>query len=180
MRTNERKVAETILQEKDKKITVAGVEYTFGKPTVATMIMISALVSELPSVDPKATGGNIVREVLRTAKDSEKIGEIAAVLILGAKRVLEHRMVSRIQPKRRPWSIFLPSDMETIQTEEKDALAKDLLEEMTIDELQGLIIGRISDLHVGSFFGLTTSLTTANILKATKSGVEGKTTVSGQ
>lgn len=176
----EKKVAETILQEKDMSVTIGGKAYEFGKPTVGTMIMVSSLIAQLPPVDAKAKGADIVREVLRTAKNSAVIGEIAAVLILGAKRVQEHRKVSATPPFTRPWWAFWRSDDKSIVTDEKTALAAGILNEMSVAELQELIISRISDLQVGSFFGLTTSLTTANILRPTRSGVDGKTTVSGQ
>lgn len=178
--TEERQVAGTVLQEDDKQITVGGHTYTYGKPTVATMIMVSALVSELPVLNHSARGADIVREVLRTAKDLGKLGEIASVLILGAKRVKEHRQISAGKAFPAPWWAFWRKNDKPIMLEEKDALAENLIDELSVDELQNLIIGRISDLHVGGFFGLTTSLTTANILKPTRSGVEERTTASGQ
>lgn len=175
METIEHKVAESILQTAKDSITIAGQTYEFGKPTVATVIMCSHLISLIPEVrqvDPD----NIAYEMLRVSKDMNVIGEIAAVLILGAKRVAEHRKV-RVSARRDDPNA---SSEETIEIEEKDALAENILLELSVKELSSLITGRLTNLGIGDFFVLTTSLAEANILKPTRSGVGDETTASGQ
>lgn len=151
----ETKTAEAILQSGSETFTVAGQDYEVSKPTVATVIMCSELISQIPEVrdvDPE----NIVYEVLRVAKDTKIIGRIAAVLMLGAKRVLEHRKVS----------------VESVEIDETEYVAQNILLEYSPKELEMLITGRLTKLEIGSFFGLTTSLAEANILKPTKAKSE--------
>jgi hypothetical protein len=179
-KTTEQKASQAILQTEKEDIVIGGKTYKVGKPSVATIIMASEYISQLPAVDKSARGVEIVTEALRVAKDSRVIGKIAAVMILGAKRVSEHRKISRMPAKRRPWWAFWRSDEELIETEEIDALADEILLECDATEINRIVSGRLTELGVGSFFGLTTSLTTANILKPTVNGVGEKTTQSGR
>jgi hypothetical protein len=150
-KTIETKTAEAILQSGSETFTVAGQDYEVSKPTVATVIMCSELISQMPEVrDVQAE--YIVHETLRVAKDTKIIGRIAAVLILGAKRVLEHRKVT----------------VESVEIDETDYIAQNILLEYSPTELEQLITGRLYKLEIGSFFGITTSLADANVLKPTR------------
>lgn len=154
-KTIEQQTAEAILQTESKTFTVAGREYEVGKPTVATIIMCSELISQLPEIR-EVSPEDIVNETLRVAKDLSLIGRIAATLMLGAKRVLEHRKI----------------DVESVQIEEVEYIAQNILLEYSPSELATLITGRLTKLEIGSFFGITTSLAEANILKPTRSESE--------
>lgn len=82
-KTLEEQVASTILQASTigKTITINGEEYEITDPTPATLMMVSAEVSNMPKVNRDSE--NILVEVLRTAKDSVPIiGRIAAILLL--------------------------------------------------------------------------------------------------
>jgi len=153
--TIENRVAEAILQTGSESFTVAGQQYEVSKPTVATVIMCSELISQLPEVRD-VSPENIVYETLRIAKDTRIIGRIAATLILGAKRVLEKRKIT----------------VESVEIDETDYIAQNILLEYSPSELNDLITGRLSKLEIGSFFGITTSLAEANILKPTRSESE--------
>lgn len=179
-KTIEQQAGEAILQSASETITIAGTEYVFGKPSVATIIMCSELISLLPEVDGKDPSW--VNNSLRIAKDSRVLGEIAAVIILGAKRVMEHRKVQTLTQTRKKslLAAFRKSSDKFIEEEEKDALARNILLELSPSELSELITGRLARLQLGSFFGITTSLAEANVLKRTKSGVEDETIQSGQ
>ena len=170
MKTIESKVADAILQKKNQTITLGGKEYTFGKPSVATIILVSELVSELPEINTDIKQSELVAEVLRTAKDCKVIGRIVATIILGAKRINELK-----PPKKRfPWLQRACNEL--------DELSHIVLQEMTAQEIAKIISESLVELEIGSFFGLTASLTQANVLKRTKSEDEAEETMtqSGQ
>lgn len=170
-------VAETILQTSTtgSTISIDGQEYTITDPTPATLMMVSSEVSKLPKVDMGSE--NILFEVLRTAKDMQPIGRIAAILILGAKRIREdneqggNKGCSTPTTRRYGWFAFLTkkNKKEVVRKKsELDTLAQKCLETVTIRTLSAFIGKRLSEMQVGDFFGLTTSLSAVNLLKATK------------
>ena len=176
-KTNEQVVAETILQTSTtgSTISIDGQEYTITDPTPATLMMVSSEVSKLPKVDMGSE--NILFEVLRTAKDMQSIGRIAAILILGAKRIREgseqgeDKGDSTPTTRRNGWLAFLTKNnkKEAVRKRsELDTLAQKCLETVTIRTLSAFIGKRLSEMQVGDFFGLTTSLSAVNLLKATK------------
>lgn len=170
-KTTEQIVAETILQTATtgSTIDVDGQEFTITDPTPATLMMVSAEVSRMPRVNTKAD--NILFEVLRTAKDTNPIGRIAAILILGAKRIKEGHFI-RAQKQSTRWSwrrMRRVREWKTIwRQSELDWLSEKLLDSLTIATLSELITKRLGEMQIGDFFGLTTSLSAINILKATK------------
>lgn len=181
METLEKKVSECILQLSSDTIEIEGHEFEIAPPTPATLIMISALVSELPLVDGRA--GNIMLEVLSTAKDFTILGRICAVFIIGAKRVKENRKVtvSSVETRRHwSWRKFrkVTEDV-TVKTTvpEIDWLADKILHEVTNETLVKVIAKRLGMLQIPDFFALTTSLSEANQLKRTREVVE---TASGE
>lgn len=178
-KTIEQQVADAILQQPVGKVRLRGVEYPVNHPSPATLIMVSALCSELPSVD---VGGNVLTEVLRTASGCAVVGRIIATLILGAKRIREGHTVEAARRSARGgfWRrLFGRSDRLSTVTEkvaEIDYLADILLEDFTPSQLRELAQRLFFYSEVVDFFGLTTSLSVANLLSATR-GVE---TASGE
>ena len=169
----EKKVADTILQRASGSIEIGGVEYPVAPPTVATIIMVSELVSTMPEVDKKT--GNILYEVLGTAKDLSVIGKIAAVLILGAKRVKEQRKLAKVEGKirKRSWSWRRFRFVYETATRiggilEVDYIAGRILDEVSPETLLKVVSKRLGLMQIGDFFALTTSLSEANRLKRTK------------
>lgn len=157
-RTTEEQVASSVLQQKDQTIEIGGREYRFGKPSVATIIMVSGLISKLPEVNTDITDGELTEEVLKTARHSKVLGEIVATLILGAKRVMAIR-----ESKRHWWQR---------KDSEYDRLSRDVLLECDAKELSKLVIDNLTNLHLGNFFAITASLAGANATKPTKDGAE--------
>lgn len=92
-KTIEEKVAETILQ-KDIEVTVGGKKYKAAPASTATLILASEAVSRLPEInlDPE----KVVEESLSVARECRPLGDIAAILILGAKNLTE-----TVKPGRR-------------------------------------------------------------------------------
>ena len=157
-KTIEKKVSEAILQQDTSKIDIGGKSYKFGKPSVATIIMISELVSELPQVNIDIKQSELVQEVLRTAKGCKVIGRIVATIILGAKRIK-----SLTESKKHWWSR---------RTNELEELSEAVLLEMTPQDITKIVSEQLINLEIGSFFGLTASLASQNALKSTKDEAE--------
>lgn len=170
--TIEQQTAEAILQSAKETIEIGGQQWELGKPTVGTIIMASELISQLPKFKDEMTGKDIIPEVMRVAKDAKVIGKIVALLILGAKRVLEHR--KRGKGGKIPWWRWLCDWLlhRKQVREEIDSLADLVLQELDSDRIFSIISNRLSNLQLGSFFGITTSLSQSNVLKATKDEVE--------
>lgn len=169
--TIEKKAADTVLETADV-ITVGGREYRIAPPTAGTLIMVSALVSVLPVV--RRNTDNALYEVLAAAKGSEVLGKIAAMLILGAKRVKEHRRITVTATgyyKRWSWRKFRRVSAERqadTEVYEADYLADCLLNDMTVKELNDIIVKRLGGSQFGDFFVLTTSLSEVNLLRRTR------------
>lgn len=168
----EKLVTDTILQRASDVIVIDGNEYPITPPTPATLILTSELVSTLPVVNRQAD--NILLEVLSKAKDLSVIGKIAATLILGAKRIKEHRYITiehRTETKRWSWRNFryvVERATITKKALEVDYLAERILNEVTNETLVKIVSKRLGMMQIGDFFELTTSLSEANQLKRTK------------
>lgn len=161
-RTIEKKVSEAILQQQ-RQITIDGKKYTYGKPSVATIIMISELVSELPIADPDIKQSDLVAEVMKIAKDCKVIGRIVATIILGAKRI---KQMQGELPKKHWWQKQPKNEL--------DELSERVLLEMSPQEIAKIITEQLIHLEIGSFFGITVSLVNQNALKPTKSASEAE------
>ncbi len=147
--TAESRAAQAILQE-TKTVEVGGKTYEIAPPSIATLIKVSELVSQMPEVDIKTE--DFIGEALRVAKDSRIVGEIIATVILGAKRIRDFN-AGRFGNKRT----------------ELAELAEALLYEKTPKELSELLVDTlVKRMDVGFFFQIGTSLSAVNLTKATK------------
>lgn len=163
--TIESKVASAILERPVASVELDGVKYDIAPPSIATLILVSEIVSTLPEVKP-VSGDKILYSVLHIAKDYRALGDIVAVLILGAKGLTE--TTTRKIVKRRLFGLKKVEVEETVTIDRKSELAKVVLENMRPSVMLNVIVRRLQDLEVGDFFGITTSLSEANILKPTK------------
>lgn len=84
----ETKVAQTILQQPEE-ITVGDKVYKAAPPSAATLILASEAVARMPKIQLNTE--RIVDEVLAIGKDCRPMGEIVAIMILGAKGLTETR-----------------------------------------------------------------------------------------
>lgn len=176
MDTNiETKVARTILQQPEE-MTIGGKTYTIAPPSVATLILASEVVSHLPQVH--LDEDKIVEETLWIAKDCRKLGDLMAILILGARHINDTVERREKRQKRLLWGLIRYTKEETIIETAKEALSRELLEEVTPRDLQNSIGKILFKMQVGDFFGLTTFLTEINLMRPTK--VETEPTASGQ
>ncbi|MCX6222485.1 MAG: hypothetical protein NTZ69_16055 [Bacteroidia bacterium] len=92
-KTIETKAADTIL-EKPKGVTIGAKTYTVAPPTVRTLIEASKLIAQLPAI--KLDTGNVLMESMAIAKDCEIMGEILAVLIMGAKTQKKQSILGKL------------------------------------------------------------------------------------
>lgn len=163
METIEKRVTDTILQRSNATLEIDGNVYPVAPPTPATIILISEQIAEIPEMNLDAD--NILFEVLNKAKYSKAIGKIAATLILGAKRVLEHRkiMVDKIVPCRKfHWHklrwVTECYRKKQVEVNELDHLSTLILENCSNKTLREVVTRRLNDMEISDFFGLTTSL----------------------
>ena len=155
MKTIEQKTADTLLQLPEK-ITVCGKEYSVAKPSVATLIMASAAISKLPKME--LSKENLVVDILHNAKNASAVGEVVALMIVGAKGMNTPvvRILKKIRIKR---------------------MARKVLESVTPSELQKMVYSLFAMMQVADFFALIAFLNEVNTTKATKAM---ETTASGQ
>ena len=173
--TIETKVSQTILQQTEE-IVIGDKTYNIAPPSVATLILASEVVSHLPQ--DKLNEDLIVEESLSIAKECREIGDLAAILILGAKHINDK--TERREKRRRSflWGLIHIDRSITITETAKEALSRELLENATPRDLHTAIAKIISKMQIGDFFGLTTFLTEINLMRPTK--VETEPTASGQ
>ena len=165
----EKQVAEAILQ-KPKEIKIGEEIYRVAPPTTATLIMASELISQLP--EWKLDNEKILSESLCIAKDCRFLGDILAVLILGAKGVRGTKEVVR---KR---FLGLVLEKKTVEVDRVALLSEKLLGELSPAELNNIMVELFRMMQIADFFGLTTSLLEINLLRRTRE--VGGTTASGR
>ena len=83
-KTIEQTVAETIL-EQPFEVKVGEKSYQVAPASTATLILVSEAISQLPHIALDTE--KVVEETLSIAKDCRILGDIAAILILGAKSI---------------------------------------------------------------------------------------------
>lgn len=170
--TIEQRVGATLLQQ-PRQVEVAGKTYSVAPPTIATLILASEAISLLPQ--ERLDDQHIVEETLRIAKDCRVLGDILAILILGAKGLTEERTIE----ERTLFGLRRRRTTRTRTIDRKRELADELLEALAPRDLWRLISELLRDMQLGDFFGATTSLLEVNLTKATR-GVETETTARGR
>ncbi len=168
--TIEEKAASAILQ-KPVEMVIGKKRYKVAPPSIATLIMVSEQVSRMPKIDddPKT----LVNECLSIAKDCRPLGDILAILILGAKHIKDDEKSQQRRGKWRFWGASRSC------SSDKDKLAEEILYEMTPSKLQDSFVRLLQAMELGDFFGITTFLTGINLLHQTKVETKTEATVSG-
>jgi len=143
-------------------VKVKGREYKVAPPSTATIIEVSKYIAKIPDIKAEKDG-NVLMEVLATAKDCKSFGDIVAILILGKKNLItrEKRFFGLISRERNNQKV----------------LAEELLETLSPAELNGLMLEIFKTLNVDFFFSISIFLKEINLLRRTK---ETETTASGQ
>lgn len=178
--TIEQKVATAILEKPLATIDLAGHTYEIAQPSIATLILASEIISTLPTlgtVDPDS----VFYTVIEKAKDFRAIGDLCAVLVLGAKNLKEER--EEVVTKKRFFGLLTTYKKRIVTIDKKAELADIILNNLKPATILNVIIQRLKELDIVSFFAITTSLNAANILKPTKETTQevvDVTTASGQ
>lgn len=171
----EKRVAETILQA-PLEVEIGQKKYSIAPPSIATLILVSEAVARMPQL--QLSDKRVMEDSLAVAKDCRVIGEIAAILILGAKQVNDTIVTYHTRRKSHLWGLYHTETAERKEESHKDKLAQELLEDTTPRELHHIIAKVLLKMEIGDFFGLTTFLCGINLTKQTK--VETEPTASGQ
>lgn len=152
--TTEKKVEKTILQ-KGGKVRIGGIEYEYPSPTLGTLYMVSALVSDIPEIpDSKDTA-----VVVGSASCARSVARIIATLIIGAKGLKK----TENRPLRRILSIFFNATTSPI-----DALTEAVLDSLTPREALDMLVELLGGAQLPDFFVLTTFLREASLTRPTK------------
>lgn len=166
-KTIEQMVAETVL-EKPLEVKVGEKTYQVAPASTATLILTSEAISLLPHIALDTE--KVVEESLSVAKDCRVLGDIAAILILGAKNIIEKKKVQQIKEKRYLCGLIRRSYTEEVEViiDRKAELAQELLEEVPPKELNLIVSQILSRMQIADFFGITTFLTELNLLHPRK------------
>lgn len=166
----ETKVAHTILQQ-PQTIKVGSKTYRSAPPSIATLILVSEAVSRLPQerFDLKDKD-SIVQPTLAIARDCAAIGEIAAILILGAKNCSEVVKEDIETEERRLFGLIRRKRTVEVErkVDRKAELARELLTELSPVEIFNVISRLLGTMQLGDFFATTTFLIEVNLLRKTK------------
>jgi len=157
MQTIEEFTSNVILQ-KPVKITVAGKDFFVAPPTTTTLIEASKYISFLPEIKPLEKEENATYYVLANAKECESVGNIVAILILGAKNFITKKEVVK---RRFLWL----KKVETVEIDNRKELAKLIMDKLTIEELNSLLIKLFELQNVGFFLSTINFLREMAILK---------------
>lgn len=155
----EAKVKDTILA-KAIMVQVGSKTYEVAPPTIATLILASEAVSRIPkfTLDPE----KLVQECFCIARHTRFLGEIAAILILGAQRSELREKIPQRGFFSRLRALF------SRRRTQKDQLTDEILLNLSPKELFKVISQVMSTLELSDFFGLTTFLTEINLLHQTR------------
>ena len=166
--TIEQKVAAAVLEKSVGVLEIGGESYPIAAPSTSTLILVSEIVSTLPVV-ADVPDDKIVSSVLHFAKDYKALGDLVAVLILGRKGLTEEREIEETVTTKF-LGLFPRQKVvkRKVTIDRKAELAQIILDEVRPSVLMSVVIRRLADMEVGDFFGITTSLSEANILRPTK------------
>nr|DAO59903.1 MAG TPA: hypothetical protein [Caudoviricetes sp.] len=166
--TIESRVAATILERTVSTLEIEGVTYNIAPPTIGTLILASEIVSFFPQIDTVDDKQRIFMALFK-AKDFKMLSDLAAVLILGSKRLTEEREVT--VEKRHLFGLIKRKHRVKQTVDLRAELAKKILDNVRPSVLFEVIVKRLRDNEIMTFFAITTSLNAANILKPTKAEV---------
>ncbi len=167
MKTTEIKTSETVLQQ-PINVEILGKTYSVAPPSVATLILASAAISKMPSVDKEAE--NIAYEALAVAEECAPIGEVIAILVLGAKGLTRVDKAITAIEKRYLFGLLKRRKevLSEVEVDAKSELAQELLENLTPKQLNELMNSILSQMDIAFFLGSLISLHEINLTRAKK------------
>jgi hypothetical protein len=165
-------IAEAVLQD-SIKVIVGGIEHTVAQPTTATLIEASKRIAAIPEMRAGSMD-EIFTTVLQNAKDCEYLGDIAAILILGKKNLIQETTETIVEKKY--FGLLTKERQVKKVVDRKAELSEFLLNNYDPEHLNNLIVEIFRQMKMDFFFSITTFLSEINLLKKTKS----ETIASGQ
>lgn len=162
--TVEKRTAEAIL-ELGKEVRIGDEIFMVAPPSVATMILVSEAIAEL-KLEDKLDENNLLYECLNVAKHCRPLGDVMAILILGAKG-LEVEVESK-------YLFGLIRRVKVVN--KKKELSSKILNEFSAQKISNLLGKLLNGMDVGFFFATINSLIEINLMKTGKT----KTTASGR
>lgn len=147
------KVASALLQT-PMVVLLGGKKYVAPHPTIGTIVMASDRINNLPSLELDSEAA--VRSQLTNAKECAEVGEILAIFILGAKKIMEMN--------RRHRACFLfKSGFKAVEE-----LGRKIMECSTPKEINRAFAVFVTNLDTSDFFDYTTFLQEIVLTKPTK------------
>lgn len=151
--TVQSRVAGTILQ-RQMLIPIGGRTFKVSPPSIATLILVSEAISSVP--DLRIERKNMFDDTLRIAKDCRIIGDIVAILILGARDINKEKRVVWWNP------------LSWFRRDNRRKIADYVLEQLTPDDLKKLFVAILEKMQVSSFFEISTFLKDINLTRPTQ------------
>lgn len=163
----EQSTAEAIL-EKKTEIKIADKTYLVTKPSYATLILLSEFISQLPVIDAESDE-DLLKLSLREAKNAKYIGEMLAILVLGAKGSEPYETTEKItkEVKSVLGNRQIEVDEQKIVYPAKE-LGEVINNELDLEEIFNLFFSLLKDLKIVFFSQIITFLSGVNLTKKTK------------
>lgn len=167
----EKKAADAVL-ENDIEIKIGDSAMKMPQPTLATLVMVSKYTPDLPNLMGNSNT-TVIDAILSNSDKLPTIAHIAAIFILGARRIKEGYKVpverKEMANKKVLWIFNRKKEVTSIEyIPELDYIKNLIIEIMTPKELAMLLLECMSFVDVKDFFGVTVSLSGANLLKSTE------------
>lgn len=156
--TIETRTADAILQ-RVKAITIGGREYIIAPPTLATLILVSEAVAKLPSFEFNKE--SIVTDAVAAASQFAGLAEVAAILILGEKRLVVEEEVKR----RYLWGLF--TRKKRVKVDMKRRVTDELMG-VELKDLSSAVVTLLEGMQTEHFFALASFLTNINLTRPTR------------
>lgn len=147
----EEKVSATLLEE-SKKIVIAGETLLMSPPSIATLVLASKYIRQLPSKE--LSKERLISEMIQSSDRLTPLGNALSAMILGAKMFpkLEKITIKNFYKKRKT----------------NGEVLAEKINEANIKEVLGSFFTILEAMNLTDFFQLTTFLIELNITKPTK------------
>lgn len=169
-----KETAKTIL-EQPTKIEVAGQSYNVAKPTLATLILLSEEIIDVPFEEVEKS--HSIHDFLKWVQHSQKIAKALAIMIFGAEKILFDKEETRQTPKTF-WQKIKRKILKQPPKEDVYSLTEKIINQMEVSQMVDTFVQLLGQMQIAHFFLLITFLKDANLLNPTRKVSE--TTAFGQ
>ena len=185
MNNNENTAQRTANELLEQPITLTMGDKTFEvpRPTLGTLVRISAEIANLPNFpdykDPEASDSeNAVRFLqanLAVAKDCAPLATILAVAILGSENFESERVVYRRLPMRGILGkLGLSHTVKcTVKIDQLNNLSTEIYHTCTPAAIQSALVTILNQSDLGDFFASITFLSGVNLMRGVKTTAHG-------